>query len=196
MSSRSPGRRDDDGPIVRRAAGGCVDSFAVLLARHQVPVAHFVRQALGGSSPDVDDVVQEVFLRAHSRLGDYDDRWAFSTWLFTIARRCCLNHARTERRRRRRDTAVARRDATAGDGDPQDAVIAVEAGASLWAAARLVLTERQFSATWLRYVEGLDVEEIAAVLECPSGTAKTLLFRARVRLASVLAEDRPAGSLP
>ena len=89
MSARPAKRRDDDGPLVRRATEGCVDSFAALRARHQVPVTHFVRQTLGGGGADVDDVVQEVFLRAHRRLAEYDDRWSFSTWLFTIARRCC-----------------------------------------------------------------------------------------------------------
>lgn len=191
MSPRSGMRRDDDGPLVRRAVDGCVDSFAALLARHQVPVAHFVRQTLGACGADVDDVVQEVFLRAHRRLTDYDGRWAFSTWLFTIARRCCLNHIRSERRRRRRDTAVVRPEAMAAAGDPQAMVMASEAGASLWAAARVVLTERQFAAIWLRYVEDLAVEDVASVIGCPVGTAKTLLFRARVRLASLLAEGRP-----
>lgn len=191
MSPRPGARRDDDGPLVRRAAGGCVDSFAALLARYQVPVAHYVLSTLGGGSPDVDDVVQEVFLRAHGRLRAYDDRWAFSTWLFTIARRCCLNHARAERRRRRRDSAVARPEALPDDGDPQAGAMAVEAGESLWAAARGVLTERQFSAIWLRYVECLSVDEVATVLDCPVGTVKSLLFRARLRLARVLAGDRP-----
>lgn len=191
MSPRSGIRRDDDGPLVRRAAEGCVDSFAALLARHQVPVAHFVRQMLGGCGADIDDVVQEVFLRAHRRLADYDDRWAFSTWLFTIARRCCLNHIRSERRRRQRDAAVARPEWLATEGDPQAAVIASEADASLWDAARAVLTERQFTAIWLRYVEDLSVDEVAAVIGCPVGTAKALLFRARVRLASVFGEGRP-----
>ncbi|MFM7205152.1 MAG: RNA polymerase sigma factor [Planctomycetaceae bacterium] len=189
MSPRSGMRRDDDGPLVRRAVDGCVDSFAALLARHQVPVAHFVRQTLGGCGADVDDVVQEVFLRVHSRLADYDHRWAFSTWLFTIARRCCLNHARTERRRRRRDVTAVRPEATSADRDPQAVALVEDAATSLWSAARLVLTERQFSALWLRYAEDLPVEEVAAVLECPVGTAKTLLFRARIRLASVV----PAG---
>jgi RNA polymerase sigma-70 factor, ECF subfamily len=193
---RSEASPDDDRPLVRRAQRGCVDSFAALMARHQVAVAHYVRQLLGGGSPDVDDMVQEAFLRAHGSLAAYDDQWAFSTWLFTIARRCCLNHARAERRRRRRDTSVARPEATAATGDPLAAVIAVETGVSLWAAARVVLTERQFSALWLRYVEELAVEEVAVVLECPVGTAKTLLFRARVRLASVVDDGRTVERVP
>lgn len=192
MSSRRGSRHDDDGPLVRRAAGGCIDSFAGLLARHQVPVAHFVREVLGPRSPDVDDVVQEVFLRVHSRLADYDHRWAFSTWLFTIARRCCLNHARTERRRRRRDVTAVRPESTSADRDPQAVAMVDDAATSLWSAARLVLTERQFSALWLRYAEDLPVEDVAAVLECPIGTAKTLLFRARIRLASVVPDGRAA----
>jgi len=174
----------DPGPLIERAADGCLDSFAELMARHQVPVVHFVRQLLGGRSADVDDVVQDVFLRVHRGLPGYDRRWAFSTWLFTIARRCCLNHARSERRRRRRDAAAVRLSA-ATTVDPQAAAIAVESGASLWARAREVLTERQFTAVWLHYVENLAVDEVARVLECPAGTVKTLLFRARRRLASV-----------
>lgn len=190
MRSRSQSCPDDDRLLVRRAKGGCVESFAALMTRHQVGVAHYVRQVLGAASPDVDDMVQEAFVRAHRSLADYDERWAFSTWLFTIARRCCLNHARAERRRRRRDTSVARPETAAASGDPLATVIAVEAGVSLWAAARVVLTERQFSALWLRYVEDLPLEDVAAVLECPVGTAKTLLFRARVRLASVVDDGR------
>lgn len=178
-----------DRVLARRAVGGCIDSFASLVFRHQVGVAHYARQVLG-SDADVDDVVQEVFLRAHGRLAEYDSRWAFSTWLFTIARRCCLNHARSERRRRRRDTAAVRPEQMPAEGDPLAVIMAVESGASLWAAARVVLTERQFTAIWLRYVEGLAVEEVAAVIGCPGGTAKTVLFRARVRLASVLPEGR------
>ena len=89
-----------DATLARRAAAGCGESFATLARRHQVPVVHYVRRLAGRGGADADDVAQEAFLRAWRRIGAYDPRWAFSTWLFTIARRTWLNAARTARRRR------------------------------------------------------------------------------------------------
>ncbi len=169
-----------DATLARRAAAGCVESFTALARRHQSPVVHYVQRLAGRGGVDADDVSQEAFLRAWRRIGDYDARWAFSTWLFTIARRTWLNAARANRRRRVRETAVATVDA--GGREPWAAAVAEEEATRLWDVARAELKEREFTAVWLRYVEEKSMAEIAAVLGTPAATVKVILFRARRRL--------------
>jgi RNA polymerase sigma-70 factor, ECF subfamily len=173
-----------DATLARRAAAGCVESFATLARRHQVSVVHYVRRLAGGGGVDADDVAQDAFLRAWQRIGDYDPRWAFSTWLFTIARRTWLNAARATRRRRVRETAAA-----TGGGVPASpiaSIMAEEDAARLWDLAQAELTEREFTALWLQYVEGKTIAEMGAVLDRPEGTVKVILFRARRRLAPIV----------
>lgn len=179
-----------DATLAGWAAAGCVESFATLARRHQVPVVHYVRRLAGRGGADADDVAQEAFLRAWRRIGAYDPRWAFSTWLFTIARRTWLNAARTARRRRVRETALAT--TASGSASPLAVVIAAERATRLWEVARAELKEREFTALWLRYVEAKTIEEIAAVLGRPAATVKVILFRARRRLEP-LVRDFTAG---
>lgn len=169
-----------DATLARRAARGCVESFAILARRHQVPVMHYVRQLTRRSAGDPDDVAQEALLRAWRRIADYDPRWAFSTWLFTIARRTWLNQARATRRRRAREAALA---ANQVDGiEPVAVAIAAERTTRLWDLAASELSEREFTALWMRYVEDKSMAEIAEVLGKPAATVKVIVFRARRRL--------------
>lgn len=169
-----------DAALARRAARGCVESFATLATRHQVPVVHYVRQLARRGGGDADDVAQEALLRAWRRIADYDPRWAFSTWLFTIARRTWLNQVRAARRRRARESAVAAQP-ICGLG-PVAVAMAAEQTTRLWDVAAAELCEREFTAVWMRYVEDKSMAEIAAVLGKPAATVKVILFRARRRL--------------
>ena len=97
-----------DARLAQQAAAGCEEPFARLARRHQLGVRHYVhRLARRTGQGDADDVVQEAFLKAWQRIGDYDSHWAFSTWLFTIARRAWLNQERARQRRRHRATVAA-----------------------------------------------------------------------------------------
>ena len=175
----------DDATLAHRAAGGCVESFATLARRYQVPVVHYVRQLAGHSGRhQADDVAQDTFLRAWRRIDHYDPRWAFSTWLFTIARRIWLNHARSNRRRRVREAAVAVAGVTVAE--PMHGLVAEERAVRLWDVAAAELSEREFTAVWMRYVEEKSVAEVAEVLGRPVATAKVILFRARRRLAPLV----------
>jgi RNA polymerase sigma-70 factor (ECF subfamily) len=175
----------DDALLAGQAAAGCRDAFATLAARYQVRIVHYVRQLAGRAGrDDADDIAQDAFVRAWRAIGSYDARWAFSTWLFTIARRVCLNHARSARRRRVRETATATAAVVAAD--PCRAMVAAERANQLWAVASAELSEPQFSATWLRYVEGKSPGEIAVVLGRPEATVKVILFRARRRLGPLV----------
>lgn len=172
----------DDAELARRAGAGCLESFAELARRYQTRVVHYVRQVLGASgSGEADDVAQEAFLRAWQSIVHFDSRWAFSTWMFTIARRTCLNHVRGVRRRRTRETVSAC--VLERSDDPYSTVLAVERAVTLWDLAADKLSERQFTVLWLRYAESKSLADIAAVIQTTEANVKVMLFRARQRLA-------------
>lgn len=172
----------DDAELARRAGAGCVESFAELARRYQTRIVHYVRQVLGASANgDADDVAQDAFVRAWQAIGSYDGRWAFSTWLFTIARRTCLNHVRGVTRRRVRETVTV--PSLDGPDDPCTTALAEERAVKLWDVAARELSEREFTALWLRYAESKPLPEIALVVETTEANVKVMLFRTRQRLA-------------
>lgn len=193
----SDGAAASDADLALLAAGGCTVSFAALTARHHVAIVHFARRLLarrGGprAGCDAEDVAQETFLRAWRDLRRYDPRHAFSTWLFTIGRRTCLNHLRGERRHADRLARVAQ------DQARDQAQAASSAGCewtpgglpgSLWELAAGTLTERQFTAVWLRYVEEMPTAAIARVLASTTVGARLTLMRARRRLETAMRAD-------
>lgn len=172
--------QSDDATLARCAAAGCVADFSELARRYQVPVVNYVRHLAGRAGGDAEDVAQEAFLRAWRHIAAYDPKYAFSTWLFTIARRTWLNQTRAARRRRVREATVV---PEAGCAAGALAVaLATERATRLWQVARAELSEREFTSLWMRYVEDKPVAEIAVVLDKPVATVKVILFRARRRL--------------
>lgn len=188
-----------DAVLALAAAGGCAESFAALTDRHQVPIVHYLRHLLGRrggprSGCDAEDVAQETFLRAWRELRRYDPRHPFAAWLFTIARRTCLNHLRGERRHADR-LARAARDRETARRSPVGLEPTAAPSGSLWQLAGSTLSERQFTAIWLRYVEEMPAAAIARVLESTTVATRLTLMRARRRLeaAARAAELLPAG---
>ena len=172
----------DDAELARRAGAGCVESFAELARRYQTRIVHYVRHVLGArGNGDADDVAQDAFVRAWQAIRSYEERWAFSTWLFTIARRTCLNHVRGVKRRRVREAVTA--PVFDGLDDPCTTALAVERAVKLWDVAAHQLSERQVTALWLRYAESKSLPEIAAVVETSEANVKVILHRARRQLA-------------
>lgn len=170
--------QENDRAAVRRARDGDDSAYAELLARHRDRVFSFLLRLLD-SAQDAEDVAQETFVKAFSRLDSYDEARPFISWLFGIAHHGALDHLR------------ARRPAALSLDDPDDAPdpAAPGPGAEALAAAALdaALIERLLSALpplyreplLLRYKEELDIPEIARALSMPEGTVKVRLFRGR-----------------
>ena len=173
-----------DEELALRARGGCRESFEGLLRRFQVPVLHFLRQR--GAGNDAEDLVQETFIRAYTRLSGYCAKRRFSAWLFTIAYRVCINHHRRPQPAR----GEASPEAIASVApQPPEAASTAEERRGLWDLAARVLSSEEYTAVWLHYVEDLSAREIAAVLARSRTAVKTMLFRARQRLL-----PRPPGA--
>lgn len=170
-----------------RAAAGDRDAYAALVRHHQRPLFAFLGR-MGLRQFEAEELAQEAFVRAWQQLGRYrSELGAFSTWLYTIARRLALNELdRAGRRLHDRD---------GGDGDapdiasdqpgPAQALHMQRQRATLRAAlCRIAPSERCLLA--LAHVHELSLAEVAQIEGCSVAAIKTRLHRARQRLRDEL----------
>lgn len=194
--------KDNNRELARRARAGCRSSFAELVRRYAGSLRDFLLTRVRDSS-EADDLVQESFLAAWEKIEQYDERWSFSTWLFTIAQRLVVDGWR----KRRPELASGQElECEGAERDPHDNARLREERDNLWDLAREVLTEDQFSALWLSYAEGAETSEIAHILGRARTTVRVLLYRARGTLRAQLSirtkplansglhEDTPSGA--
>jgi RNA polymerase sigma-70 factor (ECF subfamily) len=174
-----------DEQLALQAATGCLDSFAELARRFQIPLLHFVTRHTRRVE-DAEDITQETFVRAYENIGRYQPQWRFSTWLFTIARRLSISRARRNQLAHSDDGLDAAADVSL---EPAELLLAGESRSRLWDIAADTLDETKFTAIWLFYVEEMSVAEIAIVLDRSRVAVKTLLFRARKQLMPALADE-------
>ncbi|MDA8032910.1 MAG: sigma-70 family RNA polymerase sigma factor [Actinomycetota bacterium] len=132
------------------------------------------------------DLAQDTFLRAVRALPRFRAEASARTWLLSIARCACMDELRGRTRRRRRDQALV---PAAGSA----ALAADAAGEVLVADLLARLDPDRRSAFVLTQVLGLTCEEAAEVCECPAGTIRSRVARARDELIAHLGDERPAG---
>ncbi len=163
---------------VALAAGGDTDAFERLYRRHVARVTALARWLIGDG--DVDDAVQEVFVRVWQKLGTFAGNSAFSTWLHRVAVNAMLRRRQTIGRSRARfiqdDLAMA--EAPSASHHPDLKVAIEHAVGTLPAGAREVFV--------LHDMEGFKHEEIAQMLAIDPGTSRSQLHRARMLLRKVL----------
>lgn len=165
----------------REAAAGRREAFARLVRRHEAGLQRYLF-ALTGSREEAEELAQEALLRAWSRIGRYDARWRFSTWLYTLARRQAVSRGR----RRALPLAAVELEGIGRTHDPRGALARREERDGLWALAGRVLGLEQRDALWLFYAEELSAEEIGRIQGRRAGAVRTALHRARATLAAHL----------
>ena len=187
--SRVPASSTEE--LVAQCQAGQRGAFALLVERYQERVFNFLLQ-LTRHRQDAEDLTQVTFLKAYQSLPRYRGTGAFTTWLFTIAKRSAISHLRAARPLE--VLSEENEPASLAEG-PAAMVAAAESRASLWAAARR-LSPAQFQALWLRYAEGFSVAEVATVMGTNQVRVRVLLHRGRRELARRLraAETGGAGS--
>jgi RNA polymerase sigma-70 factor (ECF subfamily) len=165
-------RRGDE-----RAASAIVDRHAQALARYAVSL---------GERDDVDELVQDTFVRAFNSLDAFRGESTLRTWLFTIERRLMLDRRRATRRRPER-VAVGEGDAVT-EYDALDGVVAAETERRVHAAMqRLTPTQREVFS--LRVSEGLSYKEIADVVGSTEGAARVHYHNAMRAVKEYLSDD-------
>jgi RNA polymerase sigma-70 factor (ECF subfamily) len=162
-----------DGDLVRSATGGDADAAARLFERHWNAVWR-AAYALLGSRAHADDAAQNAFVAAFSRLDEFEGRSSFRTWVTRIAINDALNTLRRETRLvRLRDEY----EPDLGDSDRTSAAL-LDALDALSLERRTVIV--------LRYWLGCSIEEIAELLDVPSGTVSSRLARGLSELRAAL----------
>jgi len=179
----------DEAELVRRVLAGDQESFRLIVLRYQGMLAELIFRQTG--SRQVEDLVQETFLRAYEALDRYDPRFRLSTWLARIA----LNAARDLGRRHkvRQDAPVHELAPRRPAADPAERAAAAEAERSVVEALG-ALPESQREVVVLSVYNGFTQREIAETLELPLGTVKTRQRSALQKLRRLVAPLHPGGA--
>ncbi len=199
MTERAQGGEPDpDAQVLARVAAGDVESFGVLVERHQERLFRLCERMLQNSE-EARDAVQEVFLKAFRKAASYRPRGRVYTWLYRIAVNHCLNLLRRRKLARFLSFGEVGRREGADDAEPElepedrgpDALARLEARRRWQATRRLIdgLPAGQRAVLVLAKLEGLSYRQIAEVLEITEGAVESRLFRAMQRLKT--AQETP-----
>ena len=176
--------KDTDKELVRRVQKGDRHAFDLLFTRYQQKILNLVGRYLRDRE-DVEDVAQEAFIKAFRALPRFRGESAFYTWLYRIAINTAKNHL-VARSRRPPGVDVDIEDAEFMDGtdvlkeseSPEAALARDELSAEINLAISLLPDDLR-SAVTLREFDGLSYEQIAEIMDCPVGTVRSRIFRAR-----------------
>jgi RNA polymerase sigma-70 factor, ECF subfamily len=176
--------RETDKELVRRVKKGDKQAFDLLFSRYQHKIINLVSRYLRDQD-DVQDVAQEAFIKAFRALPSFRGDSAFYTWLYRIAINTAKNHI-VARSRRPPGSDLDVEDAEFLDGsdvlresESPDALLARDELSAAIDVAISQLPEDLRSAVTLREFDGLSYEQIAQIMECPVGTVRSRIFRAR-----------------
>lgn len=192
---RRPSKMAGPDPLVIRAQNGDPRAFDELFVKHRGDVTRLVYRFIG-HSPDVEDVVQDVFVHVYRSLPKFRGDSKFSTWLYRLT----MNVARMHLRRGRSRPRIADVDVPEGPRDqrpPETPDVLLERGQRVRALYALVdrLSEKKRTVLVLHDLEGMAAKDVADVVGAPVLTVRTRLFYARKELYAAIAEDphlRPA----
>ena len=178
---------DADALLVQRTVAGDQKAFELLVIKYE----RRIQRLIGRMVRDVDlveDIAQETFIRAYRALAQFRGEAQFYTWLYRIA----VNTAKKALMDLKRNPTVSENFYKSGDDDETspieneltdsetpDAVLASKEIAEMVNAAMDSLPEELRQAITLREIEGLSYEEIAEAMDCPIGTVRSRIFRAR-----------------
>jgi RNA polymerase sigma-70 factor (ECF subfamily) len=192
----APPPPDSDVMLVQRTLAGEQKAFELLVIKYQ----RRVERLIGRMVRDVDlvpDIAQETFIRAYRALGQFRGDAQFYTWLYRIA----VNTAKKQLLELKRDPLIFQSQMKSGDDDetsswerelnpgvadeatPEALLASKEIAQSVMAAMDDLPEELRMAIT-LREIEGLSYEEIAQTLECPIGTVRSRIFRAREAISN------------
>ncbi|MBL6908669.1 RNA polymerase sigma factor RpoE [Luminiphilus sp.] len=174
---------DGDDKLVTRAKKGDSRAFDLLVLKYQGRVAQLVSRYVSNAA-EVEDVTQEAFIKAYRALPKFRGDSAFYTWLYRIAANAAKNHLVALSRRPTTDLALDDSESYEVPGrlkdneSPDEVIMGQQLEAVISQAIDALPLELKAALT-LREFEGLSYDEIAEVLECPIGTVRSRIFRAR-----------------
>ncbi len=186
------GDREIDQVLVERAQRGDTRAWGVRVEKYQRKLARPLSRMIRDQA-EVEDVVQEAFIKAYRALPNFRNESAFYTWLYRIGINTAKNYLVAMGRRPRAVPEIEVEDAeNFEDGDELRTIDTPETELMSKQVAKTVnetvasLPEELRTAITLREIDGLSYEEIATLMNCPIGTVRSRIFRARESIAEKL----------
>jgi len=186
------GDREVDQQLVERAQRGDKHAFELLVVKYQRRLGRLISRFVRDSA-EAEDVTQEAFIKAYRALPAFRGESAFYTWLYRIGINTAKNYLVALRRRAPTSTQFDAEESEDFEGaellqevsTPENELMSKQV-AGVVNASLLQLPEDLRTALTLREIEGLSYEEIAEVMNCPIGTVRSRIFRARETIATNL----------
>jgi RNA polymerase sigma-70 factor (ECF subfamily) len=184
--------REVDQALVERVQRGDKRAFELLVAKYQRKIFRLLSRLIRDPA-EIEDVAQEAFIKAYRALPNFRGESAFYTWLYRIAINTAKNHLVAQGRRAPTSTETDVEDAENFDdadqlrdvNTPESMLQSRQVGEAVNRAIEK-LPEDLRTAIVLRELEGLSYEEIAESMNCPIGTVRSRIFRAREAIANEL----------
>jgi RNA polymerase sigma-70 factor, ECF subfamily len=184
--------RELDQQLVERAQRGDKHAFELLVAKYQRKLARLLSRFIRDST-EVEDVTQEAFIKAYRALPSFRGDSAFYTWLYRIGINTAKNYLVAMGRRAPTTTEIDSEEAEGfEEGDqlrdlntPENELMSRQVAETV-NQTLAGLPEELRTAITLREIEGLSYEDIANIMNCPIGTVRSRIFRAREAIAAKL----------
>jgi RNA polymerase sigma-70 factor (ECF subfamily) len=184
--------REIDQQLVERAQRGDKRAFELLVEKYQRKLARLLSRLIRDPG-EVEDVTQEAFIKAYRALPSFRGDSAFYTWLYRIGINTAKNYLVAMGRRAPTSTEMEAEEAEGHESGellrdintPESLLLTKEIGQTVNSAIE-ALPEELRSAIQLRELEGMSYEEIAKLMDCPIGTVRSRIFRAREAIAERL----------
>jgi RNA polymerase sigma-70 factor (ECF subfamily) len=183
---------DADTNLVREAQAGAPEAYSELVRRYQDRIYTIVA-GMVADREDALDLTQETFVKAYMALDRFRQEAGFYTWLYRIAVHLCIDYSRKRKRYQEplpldqyllHDPSLEPED-TSPSRNPERAAINVQLRAAIRSSLQR-LSEPFRTAVILHDIEGLSQEEVARIMDCPRGTAKSRIQRGRYQLRTLL----------
>jgi RNA polymerase sigma-70 factor (ECF subfamily) len=185
-------RMEEDRELVELVQTGDSRAFATLMRRYTPPLSRFLRRFMHDPD-DIEDAVQETFIKAYLGINRFRGDSAFSTWIFSIGINVAKRGLALRNRQGPQLANVGNEDSdskelveAAADFDTPDSKLETKEMLALLDAALDALPQEQRTSFELRELEGLTYDEIAWQMHCPVGTVRSRIHRARDTLAAAL----------
>ena len=184
--------REIDQQLVERAQRGDKQAFELLVGKYQRKLARLLSRFIRDAT-EVEDVTQEAFIKAYRALPTFRGDSAFYTWLYRIGINTAKNYLAAMGRRAPTTTEIDSEEAEGyEDGDqlrdlntPENQMMSRQVAETVNQTLES-LPEELRSAITLREIEGLSYDDIADIMNCPIGTVRSRIFRAREAIAAKL----------
>ncbi len=170
-----------DADLVARVRAGDVDAFETIYHQHAARI-YTLACRIAGSVEDGEDLLQEIFLQAHRKMGSFKGESSLGTWLYRLAMNHCLDFVRSRRAKMGKITDTLDADGAVEPVAPRDTPVArLDLERALAA-----LPDGCREAFVLHDVEGFDHKEVGELLGIAEGTSKSQVFKARGKLRALL----------